>query len=124
MCITLLPYHALPYHVYRRFAGMTGAQIERERAKVRHSKKNSLSDLEYDEFSEILAKLTVSRSDILNGMGFALDGADMAADIVAMLKKSLLVIATPAPLKIARLYLLSDILHNSGADVKNAASYR
>ena len=31
---------------------------------------------------------------------------------------------TPAPKKIARLFLVSDILHNSSAAVPNASSYR
>lgn len=44
--------------------------------------------------------------------------------IVEMLKRSLLVVSTPPPLKVARLYLLSDILHNSGSSVKNASTYR
>ena len=65
-----------------RYAGMTGAQIERERAKSRRSKKNSLTDREHDEFEEILSTLSVSRKDILNGMGFALDFADMATEVV------------------------------------------
>ena len=41
-----------------------------------------------------------------------------------MLRDSLLEDDTPAPLKVARMYLLSDILHNSGAAVKNASLYR
>lgn len=61
---------------------MTGAQIERERAKTRRSKKNSLTDEEHNEFEEILSTLSVSRKVILNGMGFALDFADMSTEVV------------------------------------------
>lgn len=60
---------------------MTGAQIERERAKARRSKEVSLTDAEYDEFDDILLNLTLSRKDILNGMAFALDFADMALEV-------------------------------------------
>ena len=61
---------------------MTGAQIERERAKKRSSKANMLNDDEYDEFNNILLNLTISKSDILSGMGFALDYADMASEVL------------------------------------------
>ncbi|CAM9626309.1 unnamed protein product, partial [Hapterophycus canaliculatus] len=57
-------------------------------------------------------------------MGFALDHADASADVVGVLKESLLVPETPIHVKIARLYLLSDVLHNSSAPVKKASSYR
>ena len=62
---------------------MTGAQIERERAKARRSRDNTLTDAEYDEFEDILNNLTVSRKDILTGMAFALDFADMATEVLA-----------------------------------------
>ena len=41
-----------------------------------------------------------------------------------VLKESLLVKETPVAVKVARLYLLSDILHNSAAPVKHAPHYR
>lgn len=41
-----------------------------------------------------------------------------------MLKEALLVRGTPPSVKVARLYLLSDILHNSGAPIKHASNYR
>ena len=57
-------------------------------------------------------------------MGKALDFADASEEVVDLLCESLLVDATPINVKIARLYLLSDILHNSSAPVRNASSYR
>lgn len=62
---------------------MTGAQIERERAKARRSKDNSLTDLECEEFEDILNNLTIARKDIITGMAFALDFADMATEVPA-----------------------------------------
>jgi len=46
-------------------------------------------------------------------MGFALDYAEYASDIVEVLVESLTLPETPISMKIARLYLVSDILHNS-----------
>ena len=44
--------------------------------------------------------------------------------ICDILKGSLLVKETPVAVKVARLYLLSDILYNSAAPVKYASHYR
>jgi U2-associated protein SR140 len=105
---------------------MTGAQIERARAKERGSKliNQTLSDDEFDEFTEILQTLTISRNDIKYAMGFAYDKVEAAEDIVNILKESLILRTTSPPLKIARLYLLSDILYNSGVPIKYASNYR
>jgi len=57
-------------------------------------------------------------------MVFALDHADANVEIVATIKESLTLDSTPLATKMARLYLLSDILHNSQSGVKNASRYR
>ena len=44
--------------------------------------------------------------------------------IVEVLTESLTLRETPIPTKVARLMLVSDILHNSSAPVKNASAYR
>lgn len=41
-----------------------------------------------------------------------------------MLTESLTLKETPIPTKVARLMLVSDVLHNSSAPVKNASAYR
>lgn len=41
-----------------------------------------------------------------------------------MLTESLTLKETPIPSKVARLMLVSDVLHNSSAPVKNASAYR
>jgi U2-associated protein SR140 len=64
------------------------------------------------------------RVQIKEGMGFALDHADNAHEVVTMISASLQKSVTPAPVKVARLYLVSDILHNSSAPVRNASTYR
>jgi U2-associated protein SR140 len=44
--------------------------------------------------------------------------------VVQVTASAFSVAATPMPIKLARLYLVSDILHNSSAAVTNAAAYR
>ena len=103
---------------------MTGAQIERQKAKDRGAKRAQLSDDTYAEFEGLLQQLSISREVIVQAMGLALDHADAAEEVVGVLRDSLLLAATPFPVKVARLYLVSDVLHNSGAHVKNASNYR
>ncbi len=46
------------------------------------------------------------------------------AQVVEVLTDALSLPETPVPLKVARLLLASDILHNSTAPVRNASRYR
>jgi len=48
----------------------------------------------------------------------------VAFQIVEVLTESLTLKETPIPTKVARLMLVSDILHNSSAPVKNASAFR
>jgi U2-associated protein SR140 len=57
-------------------------------------------------------------------MVFALDNADAAGDVVEVLAESLTLKETPPAVKLARLFVVSDILHNSTAPVRNASRYR
>jgi len=57
-------------------------------------------------------------------MGFCISKAAASAEIVETITESLSLTETPVPKKIARLFLVSDILHNSSATVPNASSYR
>ena len=47
-----------------------------------------------------------------------------AGEVVEILSDSLTLSETPIPLKIARLFLASDILHNTSSGVRNASRYR
>uniref|UniRef100_A0A2P2MP01 U2 snRNP-associated SURP motif-containing protein n=1 Tax=Rhizophora mucronata TaxID=61149 RepID=A0A2P2MP01_RHIMU len=86
--------------------------------------ERTLTDQHRDEFEDMLRALTLERSQIKEAMGFALDNADAAGEIVEVLTESLTLKETPIPTKVARLMLVSDILHNSSAPVKNASAYR
>jgi U2-associated protein SR140 len=83
-----------------------------------------LSQEDKETFEDMLRELTLERNKIKLAMGFALDHADVSSDIIQSLFESLSISETPTPSKLARLYLLSDILHNSSAPVPNASSYR
>ena len=48
----------------------------------------------------------------------------IAFQVVEVLTESLTLKETPIPTKVARLMLVSDILHNSSAPMKNASAYR
>ncbi|XP_021730631.1 protein RRC1-like isoform X2 [Chenopodium quinoa] len=86
--------------------------------------ERTLTDSQRDEFEDMLRALTLERSQIKDAMGFSLDNADAAGEIVEVLTESLTLMETPIPTKVARLMLVSDILHNSSAPVKNASAYR
>ncbi|XP_016647608.1 PREDICTED: protein RRC1-like isoform X1 [Prunus mume] len=86
--------------------------------------ERTLTDSQRDEFEDMLRALTLERSQIKDAMGFALDNADAAGEIVEVLTESLTLKETPIPTKVARLMLVSDVLHNSSAPVKNASAYR
>eukprot|EP00798_Chlamydomonas_sp_ICE-L_P032267 gene32267-16833_t len=66
----------------------------------------------------------VERNDIVDAMMFTIDNADAAGEVVEILSEALTLPETPVPTKIARLFLVSDILHNSTAPVRNASRYR
>ncbi|CDS00736.1 uncharacterized protein SPSC_05030 [Sporisorium scitamineum] len=72
----------------------------------------------------MLRGLTLRRERIARITAFALDHASNYAQIVQLLVTSLLQPSTPVPRKLARLYALSDILHNSGTPISNAWRYR
>ncbi|GMH20336.1 hypothetical protein Nepgr_022177 [Nepenthes gracilis] len=86
--------------------------------------ERTLTDPQRDQFEDMLRALTLERSQIKEAMGFALDNADAGGEIVEVLTESLTLKETPIPAKVARLMLVSDILHNSSAPVKNASAYR
>jgi len=129
-----------------KYEGMTGAQIERakanEKAKAR-AKQKRLSQRSYTKFKDIILNLTISNNCIKDAMGFVYDHVESAGEIINIIKTSLISddimipnsyetfdetdctpMLMPASAKIARLYLISDILYNSGAPIKNASVYR
>ncbi|KAJ8531362.1 hypothetical protein K7X08_026796 [Anisodus acutangulus] len=105
---------------HEKEAGSTYAAGRSRRVEV----ERTLTDAQRDEFEDMLRSLTLERSQIKDAMGFALDNADAAGEVVEVLTESLTLKETPIPTKVSRLMLVSDILHNSSAPVKNASAYR
>ncbi|KAJ9549654.1 hypothetical protein OSB04_022197 [Centaurea solstitialis] len=101
----------------------SGATFAAGRSR-RAEPERTLTDAQRDEFEDVLRALTLERTLIKEAMGFALDNADAAGEIVEVLTESLTLKETPIPTKVARLMLVSDVLHNSSAPVKNASAYR
>lgn len=83
--------------------------------------ERGLAEWERDRWEDTLRDLTVERPAIRDAMVWALDNADAAAEVADILLESLTLDETPPPAKIARLFLVSDILHNSTAPVRNAS---
>ncbi|XP_037829025.1 U2 snRNP-associated SURP motif-containing protein isoform X3 [Kryptolebias marmoratus] len=88
------------------------------------NKKGCLKEEERDKLEEMLRGLTPRRGDIAEAMLFCLNHAEAAEEIVECVTESLSILKTPLPKKIARLYLVSDVLYNSSAKVTNASYYR
>lgn len=57
-------------------------------------------------------------------MIWCLEHAESAEEVVEMIVDSLSILDTPLPKKLARLYLVSDILNNSSAKLPNVSYYR
>ncbi len=99
-------------------------QREKEEQEKREKRKVRLTDEQYAEFKSILQNLDTRRASVEAAMGFVLDVAEASEDVVQIITQSLTLVETPVPKKVARLYLVSDVLHNSSASVRNASSYR
>lgn len=115
---------------------MTGRQIERarnSRRKVTRHNSNwdsgtQLTTEDRDRFNWLVRKkLTISRASICSAMAFCFEKSGAAQEIAVLLKDTLMDDAphVSVDMRIARLYLLSDILFNSQQPgVKNAFIYR
>ncbi|XP_032359938.1 U2 snRNP-associated SURP motif-containing protein isoform X2 [Etheostoma spectabile] len=97
---------------------------EEEEEEEEGSKKGCLKEEERDKLEEMLRALTPRRGDVAEAMLFCLTHAEAAEEIVECVTESLSILKTPLPKKIARLYLVSDVLYNSSAKVSNASYYR
>uniref|UniRef100_A0A3B4GIE2 U2 snRNP-associated SURP motif-containing protein-like n=1 Tax=Pundamilia nyererei TaxID=303518 RepID=A0A3B4GIE2_9CICH len=80
-------------------------------------KKGQLRAEHRQRLEMLLKELAAGREDIANAMMFCLDRADAAEEVVGHVSDSFSSLQTSLQKKIARLYLVSDILHNSCAKV-------
>ncbi|KAI4813609.1 hypothetical protein KUCAC02_002844 [Chaenocephalus aceratus] len=106
-----------------RTADFHSAEAEEEAPPEEEVKKGQLRAEHKQRLETLLKELTPNREDIANTMQFCLQRADSAEEVVG--HHSVFLLASDAPQKkIARLYLVSDILHNSCAKVPGASYYR
>jgi len=123
-------------------ASWTQEDIEEEKERVRLEEKATLerqrrdrdkkgltggkrlSDADWDKFEQLLRGVTGSRSLILEVMAFCLDKSDWAIEITECLTESLTILETDVNLKLARLMVVSDILHNTCSSRPSAWAYR
>ncbi|XP_005103625.1 U2 snRNP-associated SURP motif-containing protein isoform X3 [Aplysia californica] len=87
-------------------------------------RKGKLTNSQRDRLEDMLRELTPERSKVADGMVWCLDHAEAAEEIVECISESLSILQTPLPKKIARVFLVSDILFNSSAKVPNASFFR
>mmetsp|Transcript_20005 Transcript_20005/g.41208 ORF Transcript_20005/g.41208 Transcript_20005/m.41208 type:complete len:372 (+) Transcript_20005:99-1214(+) len=108
---------------------MTGRQFERRKRRGDFGSNSSkLNPKELDRFDTLVRKkLSLSRKTICEAMSFCFDNCVAAREVSDLLKEALLDESDHVrnDMRIARLYLLSDILFNSQQPgVRNAFMYR
>ncbi|KAF8578708.1 hypothetical protein K439DRAFT_1527590 [Ramaria rubella] len=95
-----------------------------EESEKERGRKGRLGKLARRRFEAMLRALSGRRGELARCMAFSLEHADAASEVVDIIVASLLVDGTPVPRKVARLYLICDILHNSAASIPNAWKFR
>ncbi|XP_049858071.1 U2 snRNP-associated SURP motif-containing protein [Schistocerca gregaria] len=101
--------------------GMPDELVEGEEKEPR---KGSLSNTQRDRLEDLLRNMTPERMKVAEAMVFCIEHSEAAEEICDCIAESLSILQTPIPKKIARLYLISDILHNCGVKITNASYYR
>ncbi|KAI9008956.1 hypothetical protein CLU79DRAFT_775369 [Phycomyces nitens] len=86
--------------------------------------KGALGKIARQRLEMMLRQVSFQRGTIARTMAFAIDHADAADEVVEIVCKALVIPETPISTKLARLFLVSDILHNSSVHVPNAWKYR
>ncbi|KAL5279563.1 U2SURP family protein [Megaselia abdita] len=88
------------------------------------SMKGALSSAQRDRFEDLIRHLTPERAKIADVMIFCIEHAEAADEICECIAESLSNPETQLSKKIARFYLISDILHNCTVKVSNASFFR
>ncbi|KAG5326007.1 SR140 protein, partial [Acromyrmex heyeri] len=102
--------------------GMPDELIEMEERQ--EPRRGSLSNSQRDRLEDLLRNISPERIKVAEAMVFCIEHAEAAEEICDCISESLSILQTPVNKKIARLYLISDILYNCGVKVTNATIYR
>ncbi|ORX39062.1 hypothetical protein BD324DRAFT_618400 [Kockovaella imperatae] len=92
-----------------------------ERERIGKTKVGKLARKRYEA---MLRMMSGKRAEIGRAMEFAVKHAEAADEVADIICQSLRIDDTPVPRKIARLHLVSDILHNSASPLPNVWKYR
>ncbi|XP_045482646.1 U2 snRNP-associated SURP motif-containing protein [Harmonia axyridis] len=90
----------------------------------KENSKGSLSNSQRDRLEDLIRGLTLEKMKIGEVMVFCIEHSDAADEVVECITESLSNPNTQISKIIARLYLVSDILHNCGVKVNKASFYR
>lgn len=86
--------------------------------------KGQLSIAQRNRLEDLIRHLTAERNKIADAMIFCIEHAEAADEICECIAESLTNPETAIHKKIARIYLVSDILHNCTVKVQNASFFR
>lgn len=86
--------------------------------------KGQLSVAQRNRLEDLIRHLTPERLKIADAMIFCIEHADAADEISECIAESLMNPETAIHKKIARIYLVSDVLHNCTVKVQNASFFR
>ncbi len=84
----------------------------RKSSHKKEEKKSGLSASQRDRFEDMLRSLIPDRNPVAETMVWCIEHAEAGTEIVECIAESLSILQTPLTKKVARLYLISDILHN------------
>ncbi|KAK6638254.1 hypothetical protein RUM44_008683 [Polyplax serrata] len=87
-------------------------------------RKGTLSNTQRDRLEDLLRNIGPERIKVAEAMVFCIEHSEAAEEICDCIAESLGILHTPIHKKIARLYLISDILHNCGVKITNASYFR
>ncbi|GFY61214.1 hypothetical protein TNIN_149781 [Trichonephila inaurata madagascariensis] len=104
--------------------GMPEELVEMPAPRPMEPKKGSLSDSQRDKFEDLLRHITPEKYKIAEAMIYCIDHAEAAEEIIECIGEAIAISEAPLYKKIARLYLISDILHNCSVKVANASYFR
>ncbi|XP_063395659.1 U2 snRNP-associated SURP motif-containing protein [Cydia fagiglandana] len=103
-------------------AGMPDELVDEDESK--ENIRGTLSNNQRDRLEELIRGLTPNRTAIGEAMAWCLEHAEAAGEVTQCLAESLAGETTAPHKRVARLYLLSDILHNAQAKLTNASAFR
>uniref|UniRef100_A0A914HYV2 U2 snRNP-associated SURP motif-containing protein n=1 Tax=Globodera rostochiensis TaxID=31243 RepID=A0A914HYV2_GLORO len=97
---------------------------DRESEQQRKNMRGVLTEQQRDHLEELLRNLPPEKFAIGDAMVWCLDHAECAKEIAQCIFEALCIKETPLHKKIARTYLVSDILANCAARIKDAFYFR